>query len=1025
MNPETRLAPGSLLGEMIAAALPAQVGSLLGLSFEDAAASAPLTLVNAPPTEAPPLLDPGVTLSQPIESGGDTFAVVAAATAQPANTPVDWESNDALFATPAPIRLSGFAIPEPTSANQASASGSSSSSSFAPDNFASSPPPPPASSSPPPGAPPPGNNPPTAPTANNDAYTVNGGSLSVPASGVLANDTNPGGQPMTATLVTFASHGMAMLSQNGSFTYSVMAGYTGTDSFTYRVNAGGAISNAATVTLTIAAAPPTANNDAYTVNGGTLSVAASGVLANDTNPGGQPMTASLVTSTAHGTVTQGSDGSFAYNANLGYAGTDSFTYQALAGGQSSNTATVALTVAVGLVGVADYYPILHDQWLQTTTDNGVLVNDSSSGGPLQAHLLSGTAHGALNLNGTGSFYYTPTAGYVGPDSFTYEALAGSSSTGAVVVTLDVTDETPSSPDFYYEVRAGQMLQNTSPGLAEVGSDADYADTLHYVLDIGPAHGQIQLADNGGFTYQPNAGFVGEDTFRYHINDGALNSPTPGIVSIAVTDTAPLAGDMSFDMAANGVLNDPTRTVLENTADTDGDLVTARLLTGPAHATLFALNTDGTFDYVPIQGFLGTDTFTFVAGDGTLDSSAATVAVNVTADALAHTHYYVYPASGTLTVSAADGLLSDAFNPTGYPISAVLVQQPSSGSVQVNADGGFVYTAAPGGPPAADVTFGFTIPLPGGGVGGAIVQAVLVVAQPTIALTTEKFTSFEKGVETGKVFTIFPDKGATNYKAEWTDAMASARNPFALVAGNKYNLVAQFSISKPELIEENLKKLVFQGSSAFLTPAINNKTPVVAFAKGILTATWNGVLSPAKASVNDTVDQNWTILWPKGPVAGVVSANTAHHQIYVLAGITPTPSGFRLFHTVARVGTLAAAGLVATTDADQISDKIMKAFETRQIPSAELTRVLVTFGGATLTIPTILKYYGTSAAANNKWFKTADLVKNGDGSCLAWGRFFMAVMRGQGISMPDTAYKGIDINPAAFDPAKFPLLGQAP
>ena len=93
---------------------------------------------------------------------------------------------------------------------------------------------------------------------------------------------------------------------------------------------------------------PQANDDSYNVVGNTLTVsAANGLLANDTNPGGGPMTAALLTPPLYGGVSVNPDGSFSFtNNNPGIAQTVTFTYQATANGLGSNTATVTLYVVI-------------------------------------------------------------------------------------------------------------------------------------------------------------------------------------------------------------------------------------------------------------------------------------------------------------------------------------------------------------------------------------------------------------------------------------------------------------------------------------------------------------------------------------------------------------------------------------------------------------------------------------------------------------------------------------------------------
>src|SRR5262249_5270316 len=73
--------------------------------------------------------------------------------------------------------------------------------------------------------------------------------------GVLANDSDPQGSPLTAALVTGPAHGSLTLNADGTFSYTPAANFVGTDSFTYRASNGQALSNVATVTLTVRQPP--------------------------------------------------------------------------------------------------------------------------------------------------------------------------------------------------------------------------------------------------------------------------------------------------------------------------------------------------------------------------------------------------------------------------------------------------------------------------------------------------------------------------------------------------------------------------------------------------------------------------------------------------------------------------------------------------------------------------------------------------------------------------------------------------
>src|SRR5262249_25619833 len=142
--------------------------------------------------------------------------------------------------------------------------------------------------------------------------------------------------------------GTLALNANGSFTYTPAANYHGPDSFTYKANDGKVDSNLATVSITVNSVNdiPVALADSYSVlEDNTLTVpVATGVLANDSDADGDPLTAQLVASLSHGSLTLSADGSFTYTPAANFNGTDTFTYKARDGQADSAIATVTITV---------------------------------------------------------------------------------------------------------------------------------------------------------------------------------------------------------------------------------------------------------------------------------------------------------------------------------------------------------------------------------------------------------------------------------------------------------------------------------------------------------------------------------------------------------------------------------------------------------------------------------------------------------------------------------------------------------
>lgn len=96
------------------------------------------------------------------------------------------------------------------------------------------------------------NEPPTA-VADNFSLSANG-PLTVDAPGVLANDSDPEGQPLTAVLSNGPGHGTLLLDPNGSFTYTPTTDFAGSDSFTYRVSDGQMMSSLVTVNIQVGSA---------------------------------------------------------------------------------------------------------------------------------------------------------------------------------------------------------------------------------------------------------------------------------------------------------------------------------------------------------------------------------------------------------------------------------------------------------------------------------------------------------------------------------------------------------------------------------------------------------------------------------------------------------------------------------------------------------------------------------------------------------------------------------------------------
>lgn len=190
-----------------------------------------------------------------------------------------------------------------------------------------------------------------APIAVADSYLARqNGTLTVVAfvnpRGVLFNDSDVDSASLTAVLVSGpapANTSSFSLSSDGGFSYTPATDFYGPVTFTYQASDGLLLSNIATVTITVSRAP-TAQTDAVTTS--TRVPLVVNVLANDTDPDGDPLTVIAVASptTAFGSAVRNVDNTITYTAAAGFVGADSFTYTISDPSGGTATGTVMVTV---------------------------------------------------------------------------------------------------------------------------------------------------------------------------------------------------------------------------------------------------------------------------------------------------------------------------------------------------------------------------------------------------------------------------------------------------------------------------------------------------------------------------------------------------------------------------------------------------------------------------------------------------------------------------------------------------------
>ncbi|WP_433811988.1 Ig-like domain-containing protein [Flavobacterium johnsoniae] len=580
-----------------------------------------------------------------------------------------------------------------------------------------------------------------APVAVKDEYTVNeGATLNVPVlTGVLSNDTDVEGDALTAILVTGPSHGTLILNADGSFTYIHDGSETITDSFTYKANDGNLDSNVVTVEITVNPVndAPVAVKDEYTVaedNTVTLTP-----LANDTDVEGDTLSIVSINGTTltgsaqvitvpNGTVNISAVGVITFTPSADFNSTTpiSFPY-VITDGNLTATANIEITVTAvndAPVAVKDDYTVDEGATLNVPAATGVLSNDTDvEGDALTAILVAGPSHGTLTLNADGSFTYIHDGSETITDSFTYKANDGNLDSNVVTVeiTVNPVNDAPVAVKDEYTV-----AEDNTVTLTPLNNDTDVeGDTLSIVSINGTTltgsaqvitvpNGTVNISASGVITFTPSADFNSTTpiSFPYVITDGNLTATANIEITVTAVNDAPVAVKDEYTVNEGATLNVPAATgVLSNDTDVEGDALTAILVTGPSHGTLI-LNADGSFTYIHDGSETITDSFTYKANDGNLDSNVVTVeiTVNPVNDApVAVKDEYTVAEDNTVTLTPlandtdveGDTLSIVSINGTSLTGSAQVITVPN-GTVNISAVGVITFT------PSAD--FNSTTPI---------------------------------------------------------------------------------------------------------------------------------------------------------------------------------------------------------------------------------------------------------------------------------------------------------------------------
>ncbi|MCP4543439.1 MAG: DUF11 domain-containing protein [Chloroflexi bacterium] len=305
--------------------------------------------------------------------------------------------------------------------------------------------------------------------------------------------------------------------------------------------------------------PPVAEDDAYTTApSATLNVAAPGVLDNDTDSNGDSLTAIQVNNPVNGSATLSANGSFVYSPDSGFIGVDSFDYMASDGTDTSNVATVVVTVTTVSVDPA---PVVQSVQPANNTHTAPLQSDVrvTYDQPMDGSSVS-TQTFAVHANQTG--WVVGTYGVMG---------------GQVTVT-------PSSP-----FKPGELVQaSATTGMRNITGTAPLRSTV-WQFHAATQGGTAVFIDSGQSlgTFYTNQVVWGDMDGDGTLDLVVANSGDQNMVYMN-------AGDGTFPISRTfGTGSDSTRSVALGDVDGDGDLDIA-VANASGQSGVYLNAGDGTF-----------------------------------------------------------------------------------------------------------------------------------------------------------------------------------------------------------------------------------------------------------------------------------------------------------------------------------------------------------------------------------------------------------------------------------------------
>ncbi|MDC0116859.1 Ig-like domain-containing protein [Flavobacteriaceae bacterium] len=513
--------------------------------------------------------------------------------------------------------------------------------------------------------------------------------------------SDPEGSALTLSVSSDGANGTSTVS-GSEITYTHDGSETTSDSVTFSVS-DGTLSTTGTITFTVSPVNDAPNGvaDTYYISlTDTLKISSKvGVLRNDTDPDSD---FSSLFSTAgstlpqYGTLNYSSDGSFSYIATSTGFNSDTFTYIPTDGLVNADAVTVTLEV-VDITVDPNAYDNVEASTLDITAANGLLSNDKDVNNlALTAAIATNPLYGTLTLADDGSFSYVHDGSENLRDVFTYNVTNANgdiSKTSFAVITHTNVNDSPTSAGTALTINEGASSTFTP---TYIDTDTDLSSIV-FTITGDVSNGSLVNNGDGTFSYSHAGSETTSDSFVYTISDGEFTiSDVAGTISVTAVNDVPVVSALEY------TLNEAASQVLAFVStDAESDSVTYSVSTNPTNGTV--VSSEGVFTYTHNGSESSSDTFQYIANDGTGNSQPVSVTITLT------------PVNDAPTVTAGTISLNEGSNSSitlsasdaeGDAMTYAIATAPSNGTVTLDtATGALTYTHS-GGENTSD-TFTFT------------------------------------------------------------------------------------------------------------------------------------------------------------------------------------------------------------------------------------------------------------------------------------------------------------------------------